>query len=298
MDAVTGDPFRQYRDSGVIGEEKTLRPLKVYHEETTGSTFRTPDKGNFATPWVTDNAAKFKLGGKTFEFECLGWKYRIQDYWWKWASSSTNAPAENLGHSAHLESPDKKTLVHVSSVSLPVYPPLNRHSLTPEQERMLQKTREDPFIRGGTPEGIQEQMKQKQPFIEDPFVGEESRKVAQQAVEWYLNQNVNGFFVSEKDKPIRFITEHISGKEFVKAEFDIWNEKENFSRKSLIWAFNHRGFWSAYDGKRRAYTWICQIISDPSEYSSAVTKARQIPETMRFGSLKESAEVGRTYPRV
>ncbi len=254
-DVVTGDPFRYDRDSGVIGEKKTLRPLKIYHEEKTGSTFRSPDKGNFATPQVTGGVARFDLGGDPFEFECLGWKYHIQNHW-----SNADATAENIGHSAHLESPDKKTLIHVSSVDLPILPPLNTHSMTPEQKQTAQEKR----------------------VAEDPFIGNESRMIAQQAVKWYLNQNINNYIVSEKDTPVHFTTENINGKEFVRTEFNVLNKKQNAVRKAVVWAYNYRAFWLSDDGKRHAYTWICQIITDPSEYSNVIAKARQIPETAEF----------------
>jgi hypothetical protein len=113
------------------------------------------------------------------------------------------------------------------------------------------------------------------------FIGEESLIAARQAVKWYLDQNMNGYVVLEKSKPIRFTTENINGKEFVKAEFDVMNRKENIIMKSVLWSYNYRAFW-LYDGKRHSWIWICQVITDPSEYSSAVAKARQIPETAEF----------------
>jgi len=253
-DAVAGDPSRYDRDSGVIGEKKTIRPLKIFREETTGSTFRMPDRGNFSTPQVTGNVAKFDLGMKSFEFEGIGWRYRTQNYW-----SSADETKERVAALVNLESPDRKTLIYVHAVDLPVTSPLGTHSMTLEQERNVQEL------------GL----------AEDSFVGDESIIAAQQAVEWYLNQNVSGYIISKEDTPIHFTTENINSKAFVKAEFDVLNKKGNAIKRSILWAYNYRTFW-LYDGKKHIWTWISQVITDPAEYADATAKARQIPETAEF----------------
>ena len=253
-DAAMRDPLRSDRDSGVIGEKKTIRPTKVQYEESTGSTFRFADKGNFATPQVIGSVAKFDSGAAFFEFGCLDWKYRTQNYW-----SSADETAERIAPAVNLESPDKQTLVYVHLVDLPVGPPLDAHSMTQEQERIAQE------------EGS----------VYDPFVGEESLVAAQQAVKWYLSQNLNGHIVSEKGMPTHFVTENISGKEFVKVEFDVLDKKKNLTKKGIVWACNYRAFW-LHNGNRHIWTWICQIITDSSEYPSVIAKARQIPETAEF----------------
>lgn len=269
-ESVTGDYHRYDRDSGIIGEKKTLKPLKIYHDKATGSTLRSVAKGNFATPQVAGSVAKFDSGAAHFEFNCLGWKYRTQNYW-----STSDSIAGRITRSVELESPDRKILIRVSLVELPVSSALNMHAMTLEQERILQKW------------GL----------AEAPLAGKESLIAAEQAVQWYISHDEDGLVVLEKDKSAHFETETINGKDFVKTELNISNKKTNAERKSLLWAHNYRSFWW-HDGKRYISSWICQIITEPSDFSITIAVARQIPETAEFKKYSLNNEPDKMVPGI
>ncbi len=252
----SGDYLKTLRDSGIIGEKKTLQKEKIYYEPNTGSTFHFPKGGTFVTPKVIGDVAYFDLSGNSFKFACLGWKYSIKTYW-----SSPDVTEERVGFSVSLESPDKKIFIDLKEIDIPVSDSLFT-PITQEQIDALQfKT-----------------------YVEDPLIVNERILAAQQSIKWILEKGQDNYNVTD-DMPIKFTSEQVGNKEFVKAEVDIFSKKENVGKKCLIWALNYRGYrLKNTENVRRMYTWICQVITNSSDYSSAVAKAHMILETFKFHS--------------
>lgn len=246
--------LKMYRDKGVIGEKKTLQEGKVYYEPTTGSTFHFPKKGTFVTPQVSGNVAYFDLNGMyNFRFECLNWRYSIAAHW-----SSPNVAEERDGFSVSLESPDRVTFIETKEVDIPTSGSLST-SATQEQLDAIQ-------LKG---------------YVEDSFINDERVLAAQEAVRWILDKNLDNYGII--DEPIKFSSENIGNKLFVKTEINVFSKKENIIKKYAIWALNCRG----YRFKRKANvrwseTWICELITDSSNYSSAIAQVHMILETFKF----------------
>ncbi|MFH1442166.1 MAG: hypothetical protein ABIH18_09035 [Candidatus Omnitrophota bacterium] len=253
MESATS--MKMYRDTGTIGEKKTLHAGKVYYEPKTGSTFHFPKKGTFVTPLVIGNVAYFDLNGMySFKFECLNWKYSIAAYW-----SSADIPEGKVGFSTSLESPDKEISIKIKEVDIPVSGSL---STSPTQEQL------DAIQLKG--------------YVEDPFISDERVLVAQQAIKWIIDNDLDGYKVVN-EVPINFTSENIGNKLFVKIAIDIFSKKKNVTKKCIIWALNCRGYrFKKKVSVRWAETWVCQLISDSSDYLSTVAQTHMILETLKF----------------
>ncbi len=258
----SGDDLKMDRDSGIIGEKKTIDGEKQYYEESTGITYHTRKRGTFVTPKVIGDTAY--LGsyqndhptslGYSFRLACLDWRYNIIAYW-----SSPAVTEERIGFSVDLISPDKKILINIKELDIPIRGSL---ATSPTQEQL------DAFQLKG--------------YVEDPFIGNERILAAQQAIKWILDNEHDEYNVTE-DMPIKFASEQIGNKVFVKVETDIFSKKENVIKKCIIWALNYRG--SRLKGEenvRWMETWTCRLISDTSNYSSALDKMYGILETFKF----------------
>ena len=247
--------LKMYRDSGIIGEKKTLQSEKVYHEPKTGSTFRFLNKGTFATPKVIDGVAYFDLNGDyKFKFECIDWKYSIMAHW-----SSPDVTIERVGFSVTLESPGKETIIELKNLDIPVSGSLS----TPINQEQLDAL-------------------QFKTYVEDPLIGDERILAAQQAIKWILNKGLDGYEVAN-GMPIKFTSEDIGNKLFIKAEIDIFSQKERILKKCVIWALNYRGSrLKRKENVRWMETWTCQLITNSSNYSSSVAKTYMILEALKF----------------
>lgn len=168
---------------------------------------------------------------------------------------------ERIGFLASLLSPNKKTVIDVKEIDVPVNLSLAT-VLTQEQLNLLRS----------------------QSYVEDSFVGDDQILAAQQAIQWVLNKNLDGYEVSN-DEPVEFTVEHINNKDFVKTEINVFSKKENVTKKCVIWALNRRGYRFAEEANiRRMYTWICQVISDSSINSDI--SPRMILETLDFNPAR------------
>lgn len=258
LTSVMGDDLRTHRDSGVIGEKKTIEEAKIYRDKITGATYQFHKHGTFITPRVIGDVAYFNLNyDYSFNFKCLNWKYNLKAYW-----SSADAE-ERTGFLASLVSPDKKTVIDVKEIDVPVNLSL---ATMPTQEQL--------------------NILQSQSYVEDPFVGDERILAAQQAIQWVLDKNLDGYEITSDGRPVKFTIEHINNKDFVKTEINVFSKKENITKKCVIWALNRRGYRLRDANIRRMYTWICQVISDPSVYSDIAFKARMIPETLDLNPVR------------
>lgn len=245
--------LKMYRDTGLIGEKKTTQGKKAYYNRSTGMTNYVYEMGNLVTPEVIGDVAYFNLNyDYSFNFKCLNWKYNLKAYWF-----SGDVGEERIGFLASLVSPDKKTFIDVKEIDVPVKLSLAT-VLTQEQLNMLQS----------------------QSYVEDSFVGDDRILAAQQAIQWVLDKNLDGYEIAS-DGPIKFTSEQINNKVFVRTEIDVFSKKENITKKCVIWALNLRGYrLKRNENVRRMETWICQVISDSSVYPDIVFKARMIPETL------------------
>lgn len=250
----SGDELKMERDTGIIGEKKTLETGKTYYESKTGSTFQFPKRGSFVTPRVIGDTAYFgsdKGLGYSFNLDCLDWRYSIIAHW-----SSPNVTEERVGFSVSLESPDKKIFVGTKEIDI---------------------TASD---RLGTPSTIESF--QSKTYIEDPFVGNERILAAQQAIKWILEKGLDGYKISSDD-PVKFNVENIGGKQFVKTEVNVLSDSGYTTKKCTIWALNFRGYrLRRAENLRWMGVWICQVISDSTDYSNALAKAYRILKTFEF----------------
>lgn len=261
MESATS--MKDSRDTGIIGERKTIQGEKVYYEESTGITYHVRKRGTFVTPQVIDDIAYFgsyQQGyptslGYSFRLSCLNWKYSIVAYW-----SSPDVTKERVGFSVDLESPDKKTAIYIKEVDIPVSGVLATFPNQKQLDALQLKT-----------------------YVEDPFLGDERILAAQQAIRWILDRERDNH--EARDSSISFTSEQIGNYVFVKTEADIFSKKENVIKKCVIWALNFRGArLKKNESIRWMETWICRVISDPSNYSSAMAQARTIIETFKFDS--------------
>ncbi|MBL7130494.1 MAG: hypothetical protein ISS45_03690 [Candidatus Omnitrophica bacterium] len=252
--------LKMRRDSGIIGEKKTVQGEKVSYDQTSGITYHVRTKGTFVTPKLVGDVAYFGLDGNlgyTFRLNCRDWKYNIKAYW-----SSPVVTEERVGFSVSLESPDGGTFIDIKEVDIPAFAPLST-SPTREQSNIVQTKGKG--------------------YVEDPFLGDERILAAQQAIKWILDTSQDGYEV--RGEPIKFTSEQIGNNVFVKAEIDIFSKKENLLKKRAIWALNYRGYrLKNEENARRMETSVYQVISDHSNYSNAVAKMSTILETFKFDS--------------
>lgn len=242
----SGDDLKMDRDSGIIGEKKTIQGEKVRFDESTGITYHVRNKGTFVTPKVISDIAYFgsyQAGYSTslgygFRFPCVGWKYSIIAYW-----SSPDVTKERVGFSVSLESPDKKIFVDVKEIDIPM-----------SEELVASLT------------------------SADSFSDSERIIAAQQTIRWILDRSQDKYGLT--DKSIKFTREQIGSKEFVKGEVEVFSRKENAVKKCVIWALNYR----IYKFRDRSWmeNWVCQVVSDLADYSSTVAKTQMILETLKF----------------
>ncbi len=259
LTSAIGDDYKTYRDSGVIGEKKTLEEAKIYRDKITRATYQFHKHGTFITPRVISDVEYFNLNyDYSFDFKCLNWKYNLKAYWF-----SGDVGEDRTGFLASLVSPDKKTVIDVKEIDVPVNLSLAT-VLTQEQLNILQS----------------------QSYVEDPFIGDDRILAAQQAIQWVLDKNLDGYAVTS-DGPIKFTLEQINNKVFVRTDVDVFSKKENITKKCVIWAVNRRGYrFKDEENVRRMYTWICQVISDSSVYPDIVLKARMILETLDLNPVR------------
>lgn len=262
-----GDYLKELRDSGVIGEKKTVEDPRIasHCNPKTGAISNVYRRGSsLVTPRVIGDMVYFGLDpyspnsrsqlGYSFMSKCMGWKYDIKAYW-----SSADVTEERTGFSVSLESPDDKTFIDIKYIDIPVIPPLSTPA-TQEQLNILQT----------------------QTYVEAPFVGEERILAAQQAIKWLLTKGSDNYEIS-KDYAINFSTEKIGNKEFVRAEADVFSKEENVMKRSVVWALNDRGIrLQSMENVRWMETLICQVVADESDYLSAAAKAHMILETLKF----------------
>lgn len=251
----SGDDLRMERDAGIIGEKKTLEAGKTYYEPKTDSTFQFPHRGSFVTPKVISSTAYFGSDrglGYSFNLDCLDWRYNIIAQW-----SSSDVTEERFGFSVTLESPDKNIFIGVKEINIPV------------SGQLATSTAIEVF--------------QLKTYAEDPLIGNERILAAQQAIKWILEKGLLDGYKISSDETIRFSVEDIGNKQFVKTEVNVFSNKEYTAKKCTIWALNFRGYrLRRMENVRWMETWVCQIISDASDYSSALVKAYRILETFKF----------------
>ena len=61
LTSAIGDDLRTHRDSGVIGEKKTIASPEVSRYKNTGITYQVHRSGSFVTPKVIGDVAYFNL---------------------------------------------------------------------------------------------------------------------------------------------------------------------------------------------------------------------------------------------
>lgn len=246
------DPnLKTSRDSGTIGEKKTLQGEKSYLDPKTGITYNIYKVGTFVTPKIFGNIAYFGPNiGYNFRLACLNWKYKISAYW-----SSSDDTIDRVGFLVSLKSPDSTILIETKEVDMAVFAPLD---ILPTEEQI--------------------KIEQAKGYVEDPFGGEERILAAKQAIKWILNNDLDDY--NAINNSIKFSLEQISTHAFVKTEIEVFSKKDNTTKKCVIWALNCRGY--RFGGKRQAETWLCQVISDGSAYSDAMANAYAILKTFKF----------------
>jgi hypothetical protein len=152
---------------------------------------------------------------------------------------------ESSGWIVDLESPDKRTRVHVKLVSVALSPAFS-HPLTEEQiqqQRVAQDEQDREYQREEAV-GIRVMSRYTPPYS-DPLSREDR----------LLGRGVDGFKLAE-GSPIEFSSEKVSNKEFVRAQADLY--AGNVRKKCLVWALNLRGYrLKESPTERRASTWIC-----------------------------------------
>lgn len=238
------DDMRAYRDSGIIGEKKTIQEVKTTHYKNTGITYQNYKGRSFVTPIVDGNIAYFNVNYEyAFSFKCINWEYSLKAYWY-----NGDVGEERTGFALNLISPEENAIIDIKEIDVPVISSLATRP-TEEQLRILRS----------------------QSYVEDPVIGEDSILAAQQAIRWIL-KNEHGFSGNE---PIQFIKEQKNNKIFVKAEIDIG------LKKCTIWALVRRGYRLENDAnKRRMYAWICKVITNSSVDSN--NQMQMIFETLDF----------------
>jgi hypothetical protein len=101
-----------------------------------------------------------------------------------------------------------------------------------------------------------------------------------------LRKGVDSYRLAEGNQ-IKFSSEKVSNKEFVKGEAELHAAK--LKKKCVVWALNISGYrlTNAPD-ERRGNTWVCQVISDPLDFSSVDAKAHTIVETLKFAASDQN----------
>jgi hypothetical protein len=266
-----GDEMKLHRDSGVIGEKKTVQGEKDSKDASTGIIYRVHRRGTFATPQVIGDVAYVGSArypttlGYGFRFNCLGWRYQIQEYWFN-ANGTPNpdVTADRVGFWTRLESPDHSIIVEtkIVSIDIPLAGPLATLP-TPEQVQLIQR----------------------QGDVGDPLIRENQLAVAQQAVTWLVNQGWEEYHVVT-DAPLRFTADQASEKTFVRTEFEVLDRKTQAPKKCVMWALNLWGFRLGKD------TWIGYVIGD-ADYASLAGKVRMILETLKIDPAPDPEELRR-----
>jgi hypothetical protein len=278
------DLLKDRRDQGVVGEQKTRRPeaeVKFFKETRSWIVSAKPG-ASLVTPLVVGDEALFggvfvnyfQLG-YAFKFACLGWRYDIKAY------VTDRGEWGHISSPIDLESPDKKTRVHVKLVDVAFSDALT-HPLTEEQIQQQRAAQEklDREYQQSEASGIRVASRYVPPYP-DPLGREERILAGKEAIGRLLGRG-DGYKLAE-DGQIRFSSENISGKEFVKAEADVY--AGNLKKKCVVWALNVSGYrLKAVPDERRANTWLCQVLSDASDFVSVEVRAHRILETLRFAT--------------
>ena len=256
-----GDEMKLHRDSGVIGEKKTVQGEKHSYDTSTGITYRVHRRGTFATPQVIGDVAYLGSArypstlGYGFKFNCLGWQYDIREYWF--GADGTPNPdvtTDRVGFWIRLESPDKTTTVEtkIVDIDIPLTGPLAILP-TPEQVELLQR----------------------QGDVGDSFIREKQLAIAQQAMTWLVNQGWKEYRVL-RDAPLRFTADQVGGKTFVRTELEVLDQQTQTPKKCVMWALN---LWGFRLGKE---TWICYVIGDTPDYASLAAKVHVVLESLKI----------------
>lgn len=253
------DEYKTLRDSGIIGERKTLEAENVKQDYATGISYQRHKHGSFVVPMVIDGRAYFNLNYRySFYLRCMDWSYQLKAYWFKGEMGK-----EREGFSVKLVSPSKKVSIIVSQIDVFLMGAL---ATTPTQEHHL--------ILG------------KQTYVEDPLIEMEMRSAGEQAITWVL-RNLDGYTLLATEVPT-FTMESINNQDFVKAEVNVTTLKDGSQRKALLWALPFRGYrLQGEESMRRMHAWVCVVLAEPEEYDGAVALARMIPETLDWEPAKK-----------
>jgi len=270
------DLLPEYTDSGIIGEHKT-RVAKP----TPGPIFYYKAGASLVTPIVAGDEALFggEFGGDftlryAFRFTCLGWSYNVTAYW------LNRYTKYDSGWLVNLESPDKRTRVNVKIVDVPLsssfYHPLTEEQIQQERAAQDRVDREDQKLEA---EGIIVASRTKSPYP-DPLNREERILAGKEVIRRLLDKGVEGSKVADVDK-LNYTSETVAHKEFVRGEADFY--RGTLKKKVVIWALNIGGYrLKDAPDERRAETWVCEVISDPTDFASVEGKAGGILETLKF----------------
>ncbi len=241
-----------YRDKGIIGEKKTREGKEVHYDEKTGLTGTIIKYGaNKITPTVSGDIAK--LGFDTsyyFQFSCIGWRY-----WINYGRQSEKNSAV-IASPILLLSPDDNAEVAIKTLDLPA----NFINTPPtEEQRIIAKTK----------------------AVDDPFIGEERILAAQQAINWVLNNDLGRYKVI-KDFPIKFTSEVIGKKEFIKTEVEVISDSDK-AKICNIWALNCWGYRVDPEVKRMI-NWVAIIVADPTFPTTVniLKESHMILESLEF----------------
>jgi len=252
MGGLMAKPEDLDKDEGIIGERKTIRGTKSYHDSTLDATYTHRTKGaTFVTPILVEDVAHFNVEWEyQFDFACLKWKYEIQSGYLNFEEY------ENIGWIVRLESPDKKTLINIKKYNLAAKNSLATSITEEQRSKILTKA------------------------LPDPFIDEERILAGQQAIKWVLRNDLEGYNLANKENAIKFTSEIVGGKKFVKADVELFDGSNR--KKCTIWALNYWGYREMKTGERRMLIWIAKIISDPDEFLNVSTRSRMIFETLQF----------------
>ena len=265
-----GDEMKLHRDSGVIGEKKTVRGEKHSYDASTGITYRVHGQGTFATPQVIGDVAYFGSArypttlGYGFRFNCLGWRYQIREYWFN-ADGTPNpeATADRVGFWIRLESPDKTSTVEtkIISIDMPLAEPL---ATLPTSEQV--------------------ELMQRQGEVGNSLIREKQLAIAQQSVMWLVTRSWQEYHLLT-DTPLHFTIERIGEKTFIKTEFEVLTQESQVPKKCVMWALNLWGYRLGKD------TWVCYVIGEAPDYESLAAKVHMILETLQIDPAPDPDEL-------
>ena len=267
--------MKDYRDQGVIGEKKTrvAKPTSGVAIYKTGESLVTPlvvgDEAVFGSEFGKSLTLRYG-----FRFACVHWKYDVAGY------LTNHTKEDNVGWIVNLESPDKRTRVNVKLWDVTLSAAFD-HPLTAEQiqQRDTEQGKLDSKYREDEAAGIKIASRYTVPYP-DPLSGDERILAGKEVISRWVGKGIDSYEIGEGGQ-IHFSSEKVSNKEFVRGDLDL--NKGNIKKKCVIWVLNLSGYrFKAVPDKRRANMWVCQVVSDPPDFSSIDIKAHRILETLRF----------------